>query len=238
MLPSGECFEADHPTGRGVCERRVVEDHLTPSDPPAKIGSLDRVAQVQVPQRAVGVDPSHDAEHEEDRRFVDRLDDSGMAPCERPDEEHGRSHNGRGKPSHDPVHHCQQRDRDGSQQHDSRIGHLEAQCGRRSTPTAAAMSSADRDIRTLTITRLPSPLGPRPAYRPGTGVGEPRPTRASRSRRAKQRKRAPAGPIGFDASTGDAPPPTIPHSVRLSFTNGRVAGRRGGQPFPRMSRGW
>ena len=88
VFPPCQCFEADHPTGPGVCDRLVVKDHLTEMHRPAKLGALQGVARVAIPERAVGVEPGHQPEQEEHGRLVDLLDSTRVALRERPHEQH------------------------------------------------------------------------------------------------------------------------------------------------------
>ena len=127
MFPPGECFQADHPTGPYVCERLVVEDDLTEVHRPAKLRAPHGVARVAIPERAMGVKPGQQAEHEEHRWFVDRVDSTEVALRERPNEQHARGHARPDKPATDSVHHPEKRDRNDGQQHDSRVVDLEAQ---------------------------------------------------------------------------------------------------------------
>ena len=127
VFPPGKCFEGDDPTGPSVRDRLVMKDHLPELHRPAKLGAPQDVPRVAIAERTVGVDPGQQAQQEEHRRFVDLLDSTGVALRERPDEQHDRGHARPEKPAPNSVHHPEKRDRNDGQQHDSRVGHLEAQ---------------------------------------------------------------------------------------------------------------
>ena len=152
MVPPCQCFEADHPTGPSVCDRLVVKDHLAELHRPAKLGALQGVARVAIPERAVGVEPGHQPEQEEHGRLVDLLDSTRVALRERPHEQHSGGTLAPRRPPRTPY--ITARSVIGTTANSMMPGSATAKRKIEmpmSMPTAAALNSTDRDIRTLTI---------------------------------------------------------------------------------------
>ena len=129
-----------------------MEDHLTQLHRPAKLGALQGVARVAIPERAVGVDPGQQAEHEEDRWLVDLFDSTGVALRNAHTSSTPEATLAPKRPPRTPY--ITPRSVIGTAANSMIPGSATAK--RRiempmSMPTTAALSSTDRDTRTLKI---------------------------------------------------------------------------------------